>query len=54
MIVHSAVGGETLVTDEVSIDTELFESVELYLRDSLEMSEHLLVTLEGETLHDHC
>ena len=38
-----------MITVEISLDTELFKSVELYLGDVLEMLGHLVMKLEGET-----
>ena len=38
---------------QVSWDTDVFETAELYLGHGLEMADHSVVTL-GETLHNQC
>ena len=50
---HSVVtlcGGEATQ----SPGTDIFESVELYFGDDLEMLGHLVVILSGQALHGHC
>ena len=42
-----------MFTVEVSFDTELFKSVELWLVDGLEMMDHFMVTPWNQ-LHAHC
>ena len=39
---------------EVSQDTEHFKSAQAFFGDGHEMTGHLMVTLGGKTLHDHC